>query len=174
MAAARAANAPQFMLDRDASAQDIPPAVSGDSPWPRAAPWRAVRAPRGPIARWLGIGSGVLLVGLLAVTVVTQPIRAEIERLIGPWLTWQQDREAAAPPTDRGLSATPEPAAGRDDPQPDPVPVLARETSATPALPGAAAPAAEVATPDPASAPAGDEPAARSVPVPSLKPPLHR
>jgi len=52
MAAARAANAPQLALYRDAPADDL-------------------GVPRRPVARWLGIGSCVLLFGLLLSTMLT-------------------------------------------------------------------------------------------------------
>jgi hypothetical protein len=165
MTAARAANAPQFTLRDDPPTHDIPPAVSRDPPRPRAAQWRAVRAPTRPVARWLGIGSCALLVGLLAVTMLTQPISAEIERLIRPWLEWQQDPEAAAPQIDRTLPTTPPPAAARRDPPSGSMPMLAREGFGAASEPRAAASAGGVA------APANDDPTARSVPVPSFKPP---
>ncbi len=176
MAAARAANAPQFALHGEAPAPDIRPAVSarapapdmppvavgGDLPGPRAAPWRAMRAPKQPATRWLGIGGCVLLLALL-VTMLMQPIGAEIERMIGPWSEWQQDREAAAPRSD-GARATPaEPVARQDEAPAASLPVLAREDPRAPAQPAPAAPPA-------LAAPATDVPTARSVPVPSLKP----
>jgi hypothetical protein len=52
MAAARAANAPQLTLYRDPPADDL-------------------EAPRRPMVRWLGIGSCVLLFGLLLSTMLT-------------------------------------------------------------------------------------------------------
>jgi len=158
MAAARAANAPQLTLHDDPPAPDIPTVIH--APGPPAAPWRAVRAPRRPIARWLGIGSCALLFGLLAVTVLTPPISSEIERLIRPWLEWQQDRKAATPQTDSTLPTLPEPAAGRDAAPSGSVPLVARKGL------GAAGEPGEVA------APGNADPTARSVPVPSFKPAL--
>jgi hypothetical protein len=52
MAAARAANAPQLALYRDAPADDL-------------------GVPRHPVVRWLGIGSCVVLFGLLLSTMLT-------------------------------------------------------------------------------------------------------
>jgi len=55
MAAARAANAPQLALYRDAPADELPSALGA----------------RRPVVRWLGIGSCVLLFGLLLSTMLT-------------------------------------------------------------------------------------------------------
>lgn len=56
MAAARAANAPQLALYRDAPADALPSALG---------------VARRPVVRWLGIGSCVLLFGLLLSTMLT-------------------------------------------------------------------------------------------------------
>ena len=122
MAAARAANAAPFNMHGDPSLYDIPPQVSPDSPAPRHAQWRAPPAPRSPVAGWLGIGACALLFGVVAVTMLTPPISAEIQRLVSPWLEWQRDPETAAPAS----PTAPEPDAGRNDPPARSTPDLAR------------------------------------------------
>jgi len=60
MAAARVANAPHLSLYDPAPGE------------------RAWQAPRRPVARWLGIGGCVLLLGLLLIIMLSQPIGAGI------------------------------------------------------------------------------------------------
>ncbi len=165
MAAARAAHAPPFTIRGDPSLHDIPPAVSRDSPPPRAAQWRPAPAPRRPVARWLGIGSCALLIGLLATTTLTPPISAEIQRLIRPWLEWQRERETAAPHAGPTLATTPAPAVSGVEPASGSMPMLARDGFGSAGPPGASALAAGAAVGAP------DDPPAASVPVPSFKPP---
>ncbi len=174
MAAARAADAPHLAAVRDVLADDIPhglahdiPAAGRNSPPPRAAAWQALRVPGHPLARWFGIGSCVLALGLLLVAVPMQPIGAD-----GPWFEWQQEPEpgVAAPQVEKGLPVAPEPAAGRADLPAGSMPV-ADESSGAASEPDLAVPAVAVVAP----APAPEKPVAgRSVPVPALKPRLTR
>jgi hypothetical protein len=191
MAAARA-EGPQRAWADDPPRHEIPPVISHGAPRPRAAQWRAPRHPGRPIARWLGIGGGLVLVSLLTATVLTQPIGTEIERLVRPWLEGWQDREVAAPRPAPILPAEPQRAA-RDDraggstsadgARPEQLQVLARDSSAAFGGPRAGAPAGPPAaraddglTPPAAAAPApaSDHSPAAAVPIPSLKPAVHR
>ena len=165
MAAARAANAPQLAPLGDG--HDIQPAVGRDLRRPVAAPWQAERAGRRPVARWLGIRSCALVLGLLLVTVPLLPIGTEIERATDLWREWQQEpAPAAAPKADRALPAAPQPAAAQAEPQSRSTPSAGRELGAA-AEPEPATPVVALAAP---AAPAAAAPAARSVPVPALKP----
>ena len=98
MAAARAAKAPQLTLYRDGPADVIPPAYG---------------MLHRPVIRWLGIGGCVVLLGLLLLTLLTQPIGAALERLVGPGSGSRQDRTVAAaridpaPPAPPGASEAP-------------------------------------------------------------------
>ena len=162
MAAARAANAPQLAPLGDG--HDIQPVVGRDLRRPVAAPWQAERAGRRPVARWLGIGSCALVLGLLLVTVPLLPLGPEIERPTGLWHEWQKEpAPAAAPQADRALPAAPQPAAGHSEPRPGSTPSAGGEVGAA-AEPEPATPVVALA------APAAAAPAARSVPVPALKP----
>ena len=167
MAAARAANAAPFNMYGDPSLNDIPPQVSPDSPAPRHAQWRAPPAPRSPVAGWLGIGACALLFGVVAVTMLTPPISAGIQRLVSPWLEWQRGPQTAAPDTGPALPATPEPAAGRND-APSRSPSV--EALAAPGADGrrdASTPAAGVRVVAPDDPPAASPPA-RPAPAPSV------
>lgn len=151
MDAARVANAPQFDLYDAASPVASPPEDEGAS-------WRA---PGRRVVRWVGIGSCVLLFGLLTVTMLTQPLGGAIEQLIGPGLALQDEPAAAAVPPDR-TPATLEPAEGLDEPPPTPaLPVLAR-TEVEASAPW---------SPKVTVLDAGERPPLRTLPVPSFKPP---
>jgi hypothetical protein len=139
--------------------------MSRDAPRPRAAQWRAPRPPRRPIARWFGIASCLVVVGLLTATVLTQPIGSEIGRLIGPWLEWRHAPERATPPADPAPPAVPERARSLDQPQSGSMPGLTRQDIGVAGPPLTAVPMAGAAV----SAP--DRPAAFLLPRPSFKPP---
>jgi hypothetical protein len=145
----------------DAAADDVRPGFDRVAAAPRAVYPHAADPPKSTVARWLGIGSCVALVAIVAATMLKQPIGAEVERLIRPWLAWQHDHEVAAPATDPVLP--PERAAA-----PKPAPsgsVVAREELGPPGQPA-------MATPDgSALVPAPDDRWTPSVPIPSLKPP---
>jgi hypothetical protein len=139
--AARAADAPHLRLAGDPSFYDIPPAISHDAPRPRAAQWRAARAPRRPVGRWLGIAGCLAVVGGLTAAMLTQPIGAEIGRLIRPWLEWPQARELATPRTGQIPSTAPERSAGRDQAGSRSLPVITRQDLRVTAPSAIAAPA---------------------------------
>jgi hypothetical protein len=163
MDAARAANAPQLRLADDPSLYDIPPPMSHDAPRPRAAQWRAARPPRRPVGRWLGIAGCLAVVGGVTAAMLTQPIGAEIGRLIRPWLEWSQARELATPRTRQIPSTAPERSAGRDQTGSRSLPVITRKDLRVIAPPATAAPTAGAAAPE--------DPSAFPLPLPSLKPP---
>ena len=164
MAAARADDAPHLVPLGDGPGQDLPPAAGRGLRRPVAAPWQAKGAPRRPIARWLGIGSCALVLGLALATVTLTPIGPEIQRAAGLGQEWGQGpAPAAAPPADRSLPTAPEPAAGRAEPPSGSTPPAGEGLGAA-AEPEPAAAAGAIA------APAMAKPAARSVPVPVLKP----
>ena len=168
MAAARADDAPHLVPLGDGPGQDLPPAAGRGLRRPVAAPWQAKGAPRRPIARWLGIGSCALVLGLVLATVTLTPIGPEIQRAAGLGQEWGQGpAPAAAPPADRALPTAPEPAAGRAEPQSGSTPPAGEGLGAA-AEPDPAAAAVAIA------APAMAKPAARSVPVPVLKPRARR
>jgi hypothetical protein len=165
MANARAANAPHLRLADDPSLYDIPPAMSHDAPRPRAAQWRAARPPRHPVGRWLGIAGCLAVVGGLTAAMLTQPIGAEIGRLIRPWLEWPQARELGTAPTGQTPSTAPERSAGRDQTGSRSLPVVTRQDL------GVTGPAATAAPAAGAAAHAPDDPSTFPLPLPSLKPP---
>ena len=163
VAAARAANAPQFAPLEGGPGDDMPGAVGRDLRRPGAARGQAAHARRRPVAWWLGIASCALVLGLSLVTVPLLPIGPESERPNGPWRERQQEEPAAAPLVDRALPAAPQPAAGRPEPRSGSMPSAGEDLGAA-AEPKLPAPVVAVA------APATARPAARSVPVPALKP----
>jgi hypothetical protein len=165
MDVARAANAPHLRLADDPSLYDIPPAMSHDAPRPRAAQWRATRPTRRPVGRWLGIAGCLALVGGLTAAALTQPIGAEIGRLIRPWLEWPQARELATPRTGQIPSTAPERSAGRDQTGSRPLPVVTRQDLEVTGPSATTAPAAG------AAAHAPGDPSTLPLPLPSLKPP---
>ena len=169
MAAARADHAPQVALDPAPPIYDVPPAIGRDSPRPRAAQWRAARPPRPPAPRWLKVGSCVLLFGLLALTLLSEPISAGLERLMRPWLEWQDPwQPPATPQAEPAPPALPAPAVGREEPPPALPPLLAREELAAASPPRPAAPVERIT----AAVPDQDLPARPGVPLPSFKPPV--
>jgi hypothetical protein len=101
----------------------------------------------------------------LTAAALTQPIGAEIGRLIRPWLEWPQGRELATPRTGQIPSTAPERSAGRDQTGSRPLPVVTRQDLEVTGPSATAAPAAGAA----AHAP-GDS-STLPLPLPSLKPP---
>jgi hypothetical protein len=150
MDAARVAKAPQFALYGDGPELDTGQAVSSAPVW------------RGPIwsgVRWVGISSCVLLFGLLTVAMLTQPIGAAIERLIGPGLDWRRDQAAVEPSGDGGRRTTPELALGLDGP-----------TLGSPAVLERGASAASTRADRVTSLDSDGRPLARGLPIPTFKP----
>jgi hypothetical protein len=150
MDAARAADAPQFALyDEVPGAERVPTPIRGP----------AGRAPRRPLVRWLGIGSGVLLFGLLLGRLLSEPLGGALARLIGPA---PEVRESAAAAATAPAEPSPdlEGAGERQRTAPQRVLPLA-DARRGPAAPAGAA-----------AAPAADQPGSPALPVPVFKPAL--
>jgi hypothetical protein len=160
MDAAREAKAPQLDLY---TATPPEPAADNATSW---------RTPGGPMVRWVGIGSCVLLFGLLTATMLSQPIGAAIERLIAAGGE-DQAEPAAAPPAAVAPAAvapaTLEPAAGLHEPPPTrSLPVLVNGATRVPADRATRAPKERVTR---VTVLERDDRPLAALPVPSFKPP---
>jgi hypothetical protein len=188
--AARAAGAPELALYREDT--DAPAVPAAGRPLlrpvrPAAVRWRSKSARGRPLMGWLGISSFALLLGILFVSLLSQPSGAEIEWLFGHWFgpNSSDDTATGRPRTHQAaiIPEPPPPVDGLPLPSPpqvdelplpsEPMPPAAAEKSlAPPQLSLAARSESMVYTAEASSAKAraAKVPSPKVPPLPELKP----